>query len=166
MHSFGTPDKLPRALKSVLAQTMFRSNLHPKVLGVVPVEDQATQEVFKKFGVEVVTVAKPDVVNQLNVAFRELDATYIQIAASDDLFYPNMFASLLRRAMRKKADITWCEYDIVEGDEWHGYSSFDLNADLRTRCFVSDQCLIRKDAWLRLGGFDESLWRYAFGTSS
>jgi len=138
------------------------ANTKMKVLAVVPVADKKTTDIFAKHEIEVLHVGHPSIFGQLNAGFGALDAEFIQIAASDDYLYPNMLATFYAAARAYGSDIVYSAYEVWNGEGLMGYAGCDGNFEkLHEACFVSDECMIRRAAWAGLGGFDESLWRYA-----
>ena len=163
MRSYRSWDTLPEAIESALAQTAFKlpGNKYG-ILAVVPVEDKRTSKIFSKYGIEVIHTAEPDITVQSNVGFSAADSDYVLVFDSDDHMYPNMLLSLTLAASQGKADLVYCDYEMWGPDGFEGVVTLaDPGYTLDQGCYITELCLYRRYSWAVLGGFDESLWRYA-----
>lgn len=163
MRSYHSWDTLAEAIESAQAQTAFKlGGGRFLILGVVPVDDKRTVKIFQKYGIDVIQTAKPDLTEQSNIGFAAADSDYVLVFDSDDHLYPNMLLSLVMVADRVKADIVYCDYEMWGPDGFEGVVPCDgAGVNLRDNCFITELCLYNRHTWGRLGGFDESLWRYA-----
>jgi glycosyltransferase involved in cell wall biosynthesis len=163
MRSFKSWDTLPEAIESAQAQTAFKlPGDHYRILAVVPIEDRRTAKIFSKYGIEVLHTAKPDITEQSNIGFAAADSDYVLVFDSDDHMYPNMLLSLFSVANRTGGDIIHCDYEMWSPDGFEGVVPCDgTGLSLEQACYMSELCLYHRHAWGQLGGFDESLWRYA-----
>lgn len=160
IRSYKSYSTLPAAIRSVSAG--IENMPDACILGVVPIEDTKTTKIFKEHDCQVVHTAIPDITRQANAGFLAADTKYVQVFDSDDIMYPNMSMSLYHSAERSGSDVVWSDYEMWSKD---GFIQpvFCVGGlhELNYRCFVPELCLFRKEPWVRLGGFDEDLWRYA-----
>lgn len=163
MRSFRSWDTLAEAIESAQAQTAFKlAGERYSILGVVPMEDKRTIKIFQKYGIRVIQTAKPDLTEQSNIGFAAADSDYVLVFDSDDHMYPNMLLSLALMADKSRADLVYCDYEMWGPDGFEGAVSCDgTGYDLRMNCFITELCLYSRPTWAHMGGFDESLWRYA-----
>ena len=164
MRSYKSWNTLPDAIESAKAQTAFKlPGERYAILGVVPIEDTRTTKIFRKNGIEVIHTAKPDITEQSNIGFAAADSDYVLIFDSDDYLYPNTLLSLAYLADRTRADLVYCDFEMWSPDGFEGIvPCHDGQYDLTQACFITDSSLYNRNSWYTIGGFDESLWRYAW----
>jgi glycosyltransferase involved in cell wall biosynthesis len=163
MRSYKSWDTLVEAIESARAQTAFKLPGEKfNILGVVPIDDTRTVKIFEKHGIEVIKTAKPDITEQSNIGFAAADSDFVLVFDSDDYMYPNMLLSLYMSACRFGAHVAYCDYEMWGPDGFDGVvPCHDGQYSLEEGCFITELCMFSRRGWERLGGFDESLWRYA-----
>lgn len=163
MRSYRSWDTLGEAIESAKAQTAFKLPGEKfSILGVVPIEDERTTRIFRKNGIEVIHTAKPDITEQSNIGFAAADSDFVLVFDSDDYMYPNMLLSLFMVANRLRAGVAYCDYEMWGPDGFEGaVPCHDGQYPLEQGCFITELCLYNRHVWGQLGGFDETLWRYA-----
>lgn len=160
IRSYKSHSTLPNTLRSV--QSAIANFKEASILGVVPIEDRKTTRIFKDHNCSVIHTAVPEITRQANAGFLAADTEYVQVFDSDDIMYPNMPASLYSVAEHTGSDVVWSDYELWKGNSYiEPIFCFDFMKNLDYRCFIPELCLFRKETWMRLGGFDEDLWRYA-----
>jgi len=160
MRSYKSYATLPAAIRSV--QHGIANFPTASILGVVPIEDSRTTKIFKDAGCRVVHTAVPDITRQANAGFAAADTKYVQVFDSDDYLYPNTPFSLYYAAEHTGADVVYTDYEMWScGEYLEPVFCMGNLPDLDIRCFMPELCLFRKEAWTKMGGFDEDLWRYA-----
>ena len=160
IRSYKAYKTLPASIRSVLAGL---ENLPGScILGVVPIEDQKTTKIFKDHDCRVVHTAVPDITRQANAGFAAADTEFVQVFDSDDIMYPNMSMSSFYAAMNTKSDVVFTDYEMWSGDEFlEPIMCVGSLVELNWRCYMPELCVFRREPWVKLGGFDETLWRYA-----
>jgi glycosyltransferase involved in cell wall biosynthesis len=163
MRSYRSWNTLSEAIESAKAQTAFKlPGERFSILGVVPVEDERTVKIFQKHGIDVIQTAKPDITEQSNVGFAAADSDFVLVFDSDDFMYPNMLLSLFMVANRMHGHIVYCDYEMWGPDGFEGMVDCrDGRYPLEQGCYITELCMYDRNTWAYLGGFDESLWRYA-----
>jgi glycosyltransferase involved in cell wall biosynthesis len=163
MRSYKSWNTLGEAIESAQAQTAFKLPGEKfSILGVVPIEDKRTTKIFHKNGIDVIHTAKPDITEQSNIGFAAADSHYVLVLDSDDYMYPNMLLSLFKVANRMRAGVAYCDYEMWGPDGFEdAVLCHEGQFPLERGCFITELCLFNRLVWERLGGFDESLWRYA-----
>jgi len=160
IRSYKAHSTLPAAIRSV--QGGIENVPDASILGVVPIEDVKTTKIFKEHDCKVVHTAVPDITRQANAGFNAANTKYVQVFDSDDIMYPNMPASLLYAAEHTQSDVVWSDYELWVGEKYiEPVFCTSAMYMIAYRCFIPELCLYRKDIWTSLGGYDESLWRYA-----
>ena len=172
--SYGGADFLERCVDSVLAQTY-------KDIEVVVVDDngldtpmqKSTAQVMKKYANDDRVKYVCHEVNKngsaaRNTGVRESIGDYIALMDDDDVFYPEKIERQVK-VMESLSDdyaVTYCACDIYYNDNKIGESRADKSGSLLYECLshkiqiASSSMLIRKSAYVALGGFDESFRRH------
>jgi len=174
IRSYKAYKTLPASIRSVLAGL---ENLPgASILGVVPIEDQKTTKIFKDHDCRVVHTAVPDITRQANAGFAAADTEFVQVFDSDDIMYPNMSTSCfytggtpeavkgwgLEGIRQDIADVIYTDYEMWSGKDFlQPVQCIGVLNELDVRCFIPELCVFRREPWVKLGGFDETLWRYA-----
>jgi hypothetical protein len=160
IRSYKSHKTLPASIRSV--QAGIKNLPGACILGVVPIEDQRTTKIFKEHNCKVVHTAVPDITRQANAGFAAADTEFVQVFDSDDIMYPNMSMSSFYAGVGSDADIIYTDYEMWEGKDFlEPIRCIGALNELDWRCFIPELCVFRREPWLRLGGFDEDLWRYA-----
>lgn len=160
IRSYKAYSTLPASIRSV--QAGIENLPGACILGVVPIEDQRTTKIFKDHNCRVVHTAVPDITRQANAGFAAADTDFVQVFDSDDIMYPNMSMSCFHIGAASEADVIYTDYEMWSGKDFlQPVQCIGSLNELDVRCFMPELCVFRRAPWVKLGGFDEDLWRYA-----
>lgn len=103
-----------------------------------------------------------------NTGFRNSRGDYIALLDDDDLYYPERIAKQLNflKSLGEDYALVYCGCDLYQGGkkigELHPVDSNDLLFDLLTHNMTieSSSILMRRSAFEKIGGFDESFRRH------
>lgn len=172
--TYGGPDYLERCVNSVLTQTY-------KNIEVIVVDDNGlgseqqlkTEEVMRKYlnNECVKYVCHPNNINgsaARNTGVKNSTGDYIALMDDDDIFYPEKIDRQVRLMDSLPEDyaVTYCACDIFYKEKKVGESKAEKSGNLLYECLThqiqiaSTSMLIRKTAYLSVGGFDESFRRH------
>ena len=172
--SYGGADFLTRCVDSVLSQTY-------KQIEVVVVDDNGldtpmhrkTAEVMQKYANDdrVKYVCHEKNINgsaARNTGVKNAKGEYIALMDDDDIFYPEKIERQVRLmdSLPEKFGATYCACDIYHNGIKVGESCVSKSGDILYECLsnmvqmASTSLLIRKSAYVAIGGFDESFSRH------
>ena len=172
--TYGGPDFLERCVNSVLTQTY--NNIEVIVVddnGLGTAQQLRTEEVMKQYvdDSRVKYVCHQQNINgsaARNTGVRNSSGEYIALMDDDDIFYPEKIErqAKLMDSLSEEYAVTYCACDIYYRDKKVGESKAEKSGKLLYECLThqiqiaSTSMLIRKSAYLSIGGFDESFRRH------
>lgn len=172
--TYGGPDFLERCVNSILTQTYY--NIEVVVVddnGLCTEQQLKTAEVMKKYADDgrVKYVCHDVNINgsaARNTGVKNSTGDYIALMDDDDIFYPEKIERQVRLMETLPEDyaVTYCACDIYYRDKKVGESKAEKSGKLLYECLThqiqiaSTSMLIRKSAYLSIGGFDESFRRH------
>lgn len=172
--SYGGAEFLERCIDSVLCQTY-------QPLEVIVVDDNGvgtpdqlkTAEVMKKYESEsrVRYVCHEKNINgsaARNTGVKNANGEYIALMDDDDIFYPEKIERQveLLNSLPETYGATYCACDIYHNGVRVGVTSVSKSGNILYECLsnkmqmASTSLLIRKSAYLAIGGFDETFRRH------
>lgn len=172
--TYGGPDFLERCINSVLAQTY--NNIEAVVVddnGLGTEQQLRTEKVMRQYADDgrVKYVCHDVNINgsaARNTGVKNSTGDYIALMDDDDIFYPEKIERQVRLMETLPEDyaVTYCACDIYYRDKKVGESKAEKSGKLLYECLThqiqiaSTSMLIRKSAYLSIGGFDESFRRH------
>lgn len=148
------------ALQALHGQTY--SNIEVIVSGVKADPALIWAKAFPK--VKIVDNHFADAKKQINAGIKLCDGEYIIVAGSDDEFFPNAVADMVKVALEKDAVIVYG--DLFYTDEnlnvvyIHHAPDFSWQK-LKQSQFINDCALVRKDVLWEFGLYDDELMKFA-----
>lgn len=159
------PDLLPRAIRSVLAQTY-------QDLEIIVVDDgmKVRAESFvASLGDTRIRYIKNETSlggsGARNRGIKEAKGEYVAFLDDDDEWFPEKLSIQMGQFADTNADVGFCFSSVVSVYDDHeevtkakgGVSDFSLSALTRFKGFLTSTLVVRKGVFEEVGGFDESL---------
>jgi glycosyltransferase involved in cell wall biosynthesis len=159
------PDMLREALRSVRAQTFTDYEIVVVVNGPDNPQTAATLEAANAAGCIVIRVERAGIGPALNAGVRAARGRWIAFLDDDDLWLPNKLEVQLKVADAAAADLVFCDFSMFDATKFvphpklrppHPLSAKEglMLIDYGRGC---THALVRRDAILAIGGFDESI---------
>jgi glycosyltransferase involved in cell wall biosynthesis len=159
------PHLLREALASVRAQTFTDYEIVVVVNGPDNPQTPATLEAANAAGCIVVRVEHPGIGPALNAGVRTARGRWMAFLDDDDLWLPNKLAVQLKVADAAAADLVFCDFSMFDATRSVPHPKLRPPPPLSAKegLLLIDygrgctHALIRRDAILAIGGFDESI---------
>lgn len=159
------PDLLREALHSVRAQTFTNYEIVLVVNGPNNPQTSATLEAARAAGCIVVRVERAGIGPALNTGVRTARGRWIAFLDDDDLWLPNKLEVQLKVAEAAAAHLVFCDFSMFDAEKSTPHPKLRPPPPLSAKegLMLVDygrgcsHALVRRDAILAIGGFDESI---------
>jgi glycosyltransferase involved in cell wall biosynthesis len=159
------PDMLRHALNSVRVQTFAAYEIIVVVNGPDNPQTAKTLEVANAAGCIVVRIKQAGIGPALNSGIKTARGQWIAFLDDDDLWLPNKLEVQLNTAEATASDLVFCDFSIFDETKCVPNPPLRPPPSLSAREAMTlrdygrgcSQALVKRDAILAVGGFDESI---------
>ncbi len=159
------PELLREALRSVRAQTFTDYEIVVVVSGPDNPQTPATLAATHAAGCIVLRVERPGIGPALNAGVRTARGRWIAFLDDDDLWLPNKLEVQLKVADAAAADLVFCDFSMFDATKSVPHPKLRPPPPLSAKEGLTlidygrgcTHALVRRDAILAVGGFDESI---------